>query len=280
MAGHGGSSMLSWGVPTPVIEEGRSVSTAAESIDVARGTHETVLRLGGLFMSSTEMAAAAERYGINDQILCLRGRVSVLGEVDSAEAAEVLGVFPVSILRTAWRFSHWLSAAEAAVVYAGVCAQWGHQHLGDISDSAVIADLAEHIVDAAEVDDLPLVSRWRQWRRPEPPAARLAHALMLLRELRYGLYLAAIRSRGLSIPVTVLASHRGAQGLRRAGWSTGEITSARRCAQQIDDLDEQRVAVEIDADLGFSSCLGVLDVHAQRMLVDGLARVDIATRSG
>jgi hypothetical protein len=64
------------------------------------------------------------------------------------------------------------------------------------------------------------------------------------------------------------------------GGLTGEITSARRCAQQIDDLDEQRVAVEIDADLGFSSCLGVLDVHAQRMLVDGLARVDIATRSG
>jgi hypothetical protein len=260
--------------------KGSVLTTAVDSIDVARATHETVLRVGGLFMSSTQMTAAAERYGINDQILCLRGRVSVLGEVASAEAAEVLGVFPASILRTAWRYSQGLSVAEAAVVYAGVCAQWGRQHLGGISDSAVIADLAEHVVDSAAVDDLPLVSRWRQWRRPEPPAARLAHALMLLRELRYGLHLAAIRSRGLSIPVTVLASHRGAQGLRRAGWSTGEITSARRRAQEIDDLDEQRVAVEIDADFGFSSCLGVLDVHAQRTLVDGLARVDLTTRSG
>jgi hypothetical protein len=257
-----------------------TVQTATESIDVARATHETVLRVGGLFMNSTEMAAAAERQGLSDQVMCLRGRVAVAGEVDDATATELLGSFPRSIVRVAWQNSSALSAAEAAAVYAGVCAQWGHDHLNVISDAAVIADLAETVVDAAEVVDLPLAGAWRRWQRPTASAARLAHALMLLRELRFGLHLAAIRANGLSIPGAVLASHRGVDGLRRAGWSRSEIAAAQQDARHIGDLGERCAIVDVEADLGFSSCLGVLDVHAQRTLVDGLARVDWATRPG
>jgi hypothetical protein len=256
------------------------VPTATESIDVARATHETILRVGGLFMSSTEMATAAERYRLSYQNMCLRGRVAVLGEMDAASATTVLGTFPPSIVRAAWRHSSALSAAAAATVYASVCAEWGFRHLGKMSDAAVIADLAESVVDAADIDHLPLASAWRRWRRPEVPAARLANGLMLLRELRYGLHLAAIEASGLSLPVAMLAYHRGVEGLRRAGWSAGEIIAAQRDARRVADIGERWMVVEMDADLGFSSCLGVLDVHAQRSLVDGLARVDGATRPG
>jgi hypothetical protein len=253
------------------------LTTAIDSIDVARATHETVLRVGGLFMSSTQMTAAAERRCLSDQVMCLRGRVGIIGEVDADVAAAVLGTFPQSIVRAAWRHSRGLSAAEAATVYAGVCAQWGLDHLNVTSDAGVIAELAETVVDAATADDLPLLSRWRRWPRPQIPAARLAHALMLLRELRYGLHLAAIRAGALPIPA-VLTSEHGVDGLRRAGWSAGEITAVRRDARHIDYVHERSMAIEVDADLAFSACLGVLDVHAQRLLVDGLARVDGATR--
>jgi len=256
------------------------VQTATESTDVARATHETVLRLGGLFMNSTEMAAAAKRQGLSEQVMCLRGRVAAAGEMDAARATELLGSFPRSIVRVAWRHSSALSAAEAAAVYAGVCAEWGHDHLNAVSDAAVVADLAEKVVDASDVVDLPLAGAWRRWQRPTASAARLAHALMLLRELRFGLHLAAIRANGLSIPVVVLASHRGVDSLRRAGWSGSEIAAAQRAARHVGDLGDRCAIVDVEADLGFSSCLGVLDVYAQRTLVDGLARVDWATRPG
>lgn len=252
--------------------------TATESIDVAHAVHETVLRVGGLFTTSPLMTAAAQHHGMSSSALCLRGRVGVVGRVDPANATALLGICPPLVVRSAWQSTRRVSAHEAASTYAEVCAAWGHEQLSDTSKKEVIVELAEYVVDTADLHDLPLAVGWRDWPRPADPVGRLAHTLMLLREMLYGLDVAAISGSGLTVTVALLASHVGTDGLRCLGWSQKDINDARYEAAHIADLDLRWARVRLTSDLRFSSCLGVLDVHAQRTLINGLARIDAATR--
>lgn len=254
------------------------MTTMTEQFGIAQCTRDAVIRVGGLFMTSPAMAAAAGAQGLNVGVLCLRGRVGAAGGVDAAKAGRMLGWYPPRIVEFAWRRSKRLSATTAATEYAGVCAEWGREHLAGVDDAEPVAAQVETVVDAADLDDLPLAAGWRAWPRPTAPAARLAHSLMLLRELRHGLHLAALQANELDLPVALLGSENDADRLRRLGWPEPDIGAARRTAEAIDDLAERFEAVEYATDVAFSTCLSVVDVSAQRTLIDGLARTDQATR--
>ncbi|MGH8825010.1 MAG: helix-turn-helix domain-containing protein [Jiangellaceae bacterium] len=254
------------------------MTTMTESFSIAQCTRDAVVRVGGMFMTSPAMAAAARAEGLNPGVLCLRGRVGAAGALDAAAATGMLGSFAPRIVELAFRRSPQFSAGAAATVYAGVCANWGREHLAGTADAEPVAEQAEVVVESADVSELPLVAGWSAWPRPRQPAARLAHALMLLRELRHGLHLAALHTHGLEMPVAVLAAANGVDRLRRLGWHRPDINALRRRAAATDDLAGRCDAAENATDVAFSACLDVIGVSEQRTLVGGLARADEATR--
>jgi hypothetical protein len=254
------------------------MTTTTERFGIAECTRDAIERVGGLFMTSPEMAAAAKQKGLNPGVLCLRGRVGAVGAVDTTTATSMLGTFAPRIVEFAFRRSRFLSAEAAAAAYAGVCAAWGDLHFADTSDAEPVAEQAEAVVDSAYVSRPSLVAGWRARRRPEEPAARLAHALMLLRELRHDVHRAAMRDHGVEMPMAVLADADGPDRLRRLGWHPPDIAALRRKAADTADLAERCSAAEHDTDARFSACLGVIGVSEQRTLIDGLAHADEVTR--
>jgi hypothetical protein len=254
------------------------MTTTTERFGIAECTRDAVERVGGMFMTSPEMAAAAEQKGLNSGVLCLRGRVGAVGAVDTTTATSMLGTFAPRIVEFAFRRSRYLSAEAAAAEYARVCAAWGDQHLADIPDAEPVAEQAEAVIDSADVSRPSLVAGWRAWLRPGEPAARLAHALMLLRELRHDLHLAAMRDHGVAMPMAVLADADGPDRLRRLGWHPPDIAALRRKAADTTDLAERCSSADHDTDARFAACFGAIGVSEQRTLIDGLAHADEVTR--
>jgi Helix-turn-helix family len=236
-----------------------TLTQALIPLDFARLTRASLVVTGGRFMTASQMDTAGSQFGLPGKVLYFRGRVGALGDVNAAVATAVLGIFPPVVVESVWQQTATLPAAAAATAYASACQQWGREHLSGISQPESIAELAERIVDAADTGALALTAAWRAWPRPDDPAARAAHAITLLRELRGGLHFCALRAEGLDIPMAVLADPGGGPDrLSRTAWSPDAIDELRRGAGTMPDLAGRWQRAEAATDTAFARCVRVI----------------------
>jgi hypothetical protein len=230
------------------------------TVDVSRETGVALVDVGGRFMTAAEMDAAAKALGLpRGGILYFRGRIGAVGDVSGAVAAALIGIFPPRIMTAVWEGTAALPAAAAVPAYVGACAEWGRAHLADLAGADRLAALAERVVDAADPSALPLFAGLRGTDRPADPPARAAHALMLLRELRGGLHFAALRARGIDVPLAIMADRRGGPArLRRLAWDDGEVAALERRAAATADLRERWDAADEATSTAFAAELDAL----------------------
>jgi hypothetical protein len=230
------------------------------TVDVSRGTSTALVDVGGRFMTGPEMDAAAKGVGLpRGGILYFRGRIGAVGDVSGAVAAALIGIFPPRIMTAVWDGTAALPAAAAVPAYVGACADWGRANLAGLDGAARLASLAERVVDAAEPSALPLFAALRGTDRPADEPARAAHALMLLRELRGGLHFAALRARGIDVPLAIMADPRGGPArLRRLAWDDAEIAALEARAAGTADLRERWDDADEATSAAFAAALDVL----------------------
>ncbi|MGP3927576.1 SCO6745 family protein [Streptomyces sp. 8N616] len=208
----------------------------------AADTFSAVVRLGGRFMTSPDMTARGAELGLADRLLYFRGRAGVLGTAPPVVVTQVLGIFPAWIIDYTWENSAGVTPEQAVTAYAQGCWDWGRNHLTGTPEAVRTARLAHRVVDAADGSALPLFTGWRAARRPydtDGPAA-LAHALMLLRELRGGLHFGALRACGLGVTEAVVADPGGGRArLLRTAWPEDEADALVARAGKIPDLTER-----------------------------------------
>ncbi|MET8678593.1 hypothetical protein ABZW18_13665 [Streptomyces sp. NPDC004647] len=208
----------------------------------AADTFSAVVQLGGRFMTSSEMTARGAELGLADRLLYFRGRAAVLGTPSPRLVAQVLGIFPGWIIDYTWENSEAVRPDQAVEAYSQGCWEWGHNHLTGTPEAVRTARLAHRVVDAADGSALPLFAGWRMAARPydtDGPAS-LAHALMLLRELRGGLHFAALRANGIGVTEAVVADPGGGRArLLRTAWPEDEADALVARAGKIPDLTER-----------------------------------------
>lgn len=181
-----------------------------------------IQELGGGFMFSREARAYAAETGVDEFFgPYARGRGGVLGEVDADVVTAAFGFFPGHTLRTAWE-SVPIPAEKAAHRYAAACQDFGRRKLGAFDEAAHLATLMETVAAAADPAGLPLFAGWRALPLPADPAARVMQLAHVLRELRGGLHLMAVRAAGITPLQAVLVSgsplNDGAGQARWYGW--------------------------------------------------------------
>jgi hypothetical protein len=138
-----------------------------------------------------------------------------------------------------------------------------------------VAELAERILDTADAGALALTAAWRAWPRPDDPAARAAHAIAVLRELRGGLHFCALRTEGLDIPVAVLADPGGGpERLSRTAWSPEAIDDLRRRASAMPDLVSRWQRAEAATDTALAQCVKVITAAERAHLAHQLQVAD------
>lgn len=165
-----------------------------------------VQELGGGFMFSREARAYAAETGVTEFFgPYTRGRAGVLGEVDADVVTAAFGFFPPHSIRAAWE-SVSVPAEKAAQRYALACQEFGRRKLGGFPEADRLAALLEAVVAAADPAGLPLFAGWRAMPLPTDAPARAMQLAHILRELRGGLHLIAIRAVGLTPLQAVLIS--------------------------------------------------------------------------
>lgn len=239
----------------------------------------SLVEVGGRFMVSPEMEQQAAPLGLQGGVLALRGRAAGAGEVSPAVAAALLGIFPPGLIDGLWRHTASIPAQRAGEAYAAACAAWGENHLADLEGAGRAAALAERVCDAADAGGLPLFAGWRSRPRPEAAAARTAHALMLLRELRGAIHFAALRVAGIEIPVAqAVEPNGGAARLAQTGWRPEQAEGLLARAAADTDLEERWKGAEQTTEAAFGRTLGLLDEAQREQLVAFVARAEAATR--
>ncbi|RCW46822.1 hypothetical protein DFQ14_101161 [Halopolyspora algeriensis] len=241
--------------------------------DTAHRTRSPIVTLGGAFMTSEEMAVQEADLGLPERSLYFRGRSAALGDPPAHVVTALFGIFPDWLIELMiGKTTPAVSAADAIDAYTRACAAWGRRVFADVPSTAHAATLLCRIVDAADVSTLPLVSGWRIRTRPADAPARLAHALMLVRELRGGLHFAALRACGLGISEAVVADPDGGRGrLLRTGWRADDADALIIRAQARRDLVERRQRAEQLTNESFGQALEVLTDADRDQLVELLA---------
>lgn len=194
-----------------------------------------LLALGGDFMTSQQLGAAAKSAGLSAGALYFRGRVSVLGDVTSATARDVLAIFPERLVDKTWAATEQLSAADASALYLQSCHAWGRAHLGGAEDAERLADLLARVVDAADPAGAALARAWRRVDRPADLPALIAHLSMLLREIRGALHFSALSLVSLPVMRAALVDDLGGKArLLRTGWTSSDVDAITASAERGD----------------------------------------------
>jgi hypothetical protein len=230
--------------------------------DVREGAHDqarnavhesrpALVRVGGAFMTSPHIAAAARPLALTPLALYFQGRAGALGQLTATSVARLFGAFSPRVVEPAFGGREPLVPPEtAATAFARASAAWGQERLTGLPTPTLarLAELAEAVVDLTPADALPLVAAWRAQPRPDQAAARAAHAAFLLRELRGALHFAALALHGLPVVQAVLADpDAGPERLRFYGWTREEVVLLSR-EMDPQDRHERREASERDTD--------------------------------
>jgi hypothetical protein len=206
--------------------------------------------LGGAYMLDRDTLSAGEQLGYQPWPFYYGGRGGVLGDVDADVVAAAMVFFPPDRLRRAWEKAAQIAPpATTAARYADCCHQWGRAHLADVVSLDRLCELAGRVVSAASPAAAPLFAGWRALDWPAEPAARAAHLLMALRELRGARHTVAVLGTGLTPLEAIVAGSGGAPNATFLGWSEpfpdpAPLHQRRQDAEQLtDQLSEPDYAV-------------------------------------
>ena len=204
----------------------------------ALGPH--VSGLGGGFMISRQAKEMNRDLGLRGRQGYVRGRGSVLGEVDADVVTAAFGFWPADVIREAWEGGAAVGVDTARAAYTEACRSWGRQRYADLDGAGRLAELLAWVVDSSDVAALPLYAGWRAVGLPDDDAGRLSQLLHVHREFRGGLHLVAVVASGLTPLQAVLTGAGGAGNAAFYGWeepfeAPSGATLARSTAEALTD---------------------------------------------
>ena len=165
----------------------------------AAATAKAIGAIGGGFMLDGATYKRGAELGFQGLDFYATGRGGVLGDVDADVVTAAFTFFEPGHVRLQWELGrNVLSAADAALAWAGCCADWAEAHVPDDADAIELAGLLDDVVGAARPACAAVFSGWRALDVPTAPKAHAVHQINALRELRNGLHGAAVIASGLT----------------------------------------------------------------------------------
>ncbi len=229
--------------------------------ETARAIADPANDLGGRFMLDGATYARGAELGFSGMDFYFRGRAGVLGEVDAATVTAELGFFEPATVAANWDPARAVMAAgDAAAAFMACGHEWGRTHLDEQLAASPLADLVQRIADGtaqpdADAEVPALFAAWRDQPWPDDAPARALHAIHLLRELRGGMHVRAVRDAGIDphAAVVVKAGNGTAEFFgwsaphpdpeaSRAAWQAAEATTNDLVAPTLAVLDETEQA--------------------------------------
>ena len=180
------------------------------------------------------------------------GRGGVLGPVPADVVVAAFTFIGPEMVRRGWEAGLRLMDPHAAAAeFIGCGYRWAEAHLPDGIDADRFVTLARTVTDHVEPFGVPLFAAWRAAPWPAGDAARVLHAVHLLRELRGGTHVTAVLAHGVE-PHAAVIGRSGAFVAEMLGWP------APHPDVEAHPLDESLAAAEAATDLQMAHAFAAL----------------------
>lgn len=233
----------------------------------ARAARPIVWELGNKFSECPITHRRARLMGMSTWAFYVTGRGGALGDVRWETVAAAIGFIAPEAVADGWEAARRVAPPrEIAAINLAECCRWGVENLGRYPKVSRLADLVQRVVSAADATGMPLFAAWRAMPVPDvdPPGARVAYLLHLLREYLSAAQLLAATASGLTPLEALLAGPEGEQGALAYGWQPPYPSIA--------PLVRRQLWAEAAADRIASGAFADLTVPERLELVDLLAR--------
>jgi len=215
----------------------RPKTTGRDMSDFIREQAKVIGPLGGSWMMHGETGAYGEKIGLNFFEFYALGRGGVLGDVDADVVIDAFYFFEPNLVRNTWNSAREkMAPAEASKHYSEACATWGRARLSDVASLEEFAKLAERVVQANEVSGA-LFAGWRQMPLPDDAPGRAMLLLNVLREMRGGAHIEAVKQLGIDRQVALATN--SPQMYQLFGWPDTPPEQGREACDHAEELTDQ-----------------------------------------
>lgn len=237
--------------------------------DLVAAACPKIATMGSAYYFVPETKVIAEGLGLDSFRFYFLGRGGVLGDVEAPVVASAFGYFKPELVAKMWDTAKAVVAPrEAGRAFHLACAGLGGRLIAEVDGLAAFCAAAEAVNAAADPAGLPLYAGIRCEPRVEDLPGRAMQLITVLRELRGGAHLLAVRAVGLDAKTAHWISRPG--DIAMFGWSEDEaptITDADRAAM---------VEAEALTDRLVTPAYAVLDDTQQQAIRTGLDRIEAA----
>lgn len=128
---------------------------------------------------------------------------------------------------------------DGARLWAGICAEWGEERLGDFAGAGRLGELLDTVVAAADPANAPLFVAWRDLTTAAPGPGRTFQLAQTMRELRFSRHCVAIQASGLT-PLEAILAGPAPGSAAMFGWTgpfpdVGHLAERREHAEALTD---------------------------------------------
>jgi len=175
---------------------------------------------------------AAEGIGLDMFRFYFCGRGGVLGPVSSSVVQSSFGLFNPALLHKMWTTGGERCDVEvAAATQMQVAYDIGERYLDDIDGLAQATDPLAKLTSLVDIGGLGLFAGFQKLEAPESEAAAWMHQVILMRELRGSIHIAALAAHG--IPGRIAHQIKRPNDGEMFGWTEPiEITDVQRSAYE------------------------------------------------
>ena len=209
--------------------------------------------LGGHWMLHPETIGDCRSWGYpNGYAYYVVGRGGVLGDVDADVVTSAFAFFSPSLIRTMWDRGRGVEGPlVSAERYGASCAQFSRRRLQGFEQAGQLCEMAQAVIDGADVAGLTLFAGWRSQARASDDAGLAGLCLHLLRELRGSVHIVAVVAAGMTPRDAVLVDG-GAEQAEKFGWTPpfDDVTTQQSRKAAIEDTTDHLLAEIYRASLG------------------------------
>ncbi len=175
--------------------------------------------IGAGYMFDPKTGEAGEKIGMpNMFVFYFGGRGGVLGDVDADVVTSAKGFFAPGLVRTMWdQAIEAAPANDCAVAYGEACASFGREKLEAVEGLDAFCELAQKVVDAADISGYAMFAGWKNAARADDAPAKAYQLVNLLREYRGSAHICATMAHGVTAAEAVAVTG-GSERLKMFGW--------------------------------------------------------------
>jgi hypothetical protein len=236
-----------------------------DGLAVARSVRGSVGMLAMPWLMAPSTLAKAEASGMPaGNAAYAIGRLGVLGDcpVDNVVAAAFF--WEPNAMRAMVREGRAaMSPRDGSAIYAGICQQWGEEHLAGFDGCERLGELCEKVVFAASPLGAPTFVGWRDQPLASGGPGRTFQLCQALRELRFARHTVAVQAEGMHPLEAILTGPAGEWNAQFFGWP--------KPYPDVSHLEGRREAIEQTTDRLHAADFDVLD-DAERTELRELAK--------